>query len=30
LQDDHDRAMTKDAIAETLRRITPWNARRAA
>nr|WP_297926745.1 HigA family addiction module antitoxin [Metallibacterium sp.] len=29
-QDDHDRAMTKDVIAETLRRITPWNARRAA
>lgn len=25
LQDDHDRAATKDAIANTLERIRPWN-----
>lgn len=30
LQDDHDRAATKDAIAATLRQITPWNDRHAA
>jgi len=30
LQDDHDRATTKDAIAATLRQITPWSERHAA
>ena len=30
LQDDHDRAMTKDAIAETLSQITPWSKQQAA
>lgn len=30
LQDDHDRATTKEAIADTLRRITPWSQRHAA
>jgi antitoxin HigA-1 len=30
LQDDHDRAVAKDALGETLARITPLAARRAA
>jgi antitoxin HigA-1 len=30
LQDDHDRATTKDAIAATLCQITPWSERHAA
>lgn len=30
LQDDHDRATTKDAIAATLRQIRPWRERSAA
>lgn len=30
LQDDHDRATTKQAIAKTLAQIKPWDARRAA
>jgi len=28
LQDDHDRAITKSAIAASLRQITPWSERR--
>lgn len=30
LQDDHDRAVAKDSLAETLTRITPWAERDAA
>ena len=30
LQDDHDRAVTKDALVETLAGIKPWDRRRAA
>ncbi len=30
LQDDHDRAATKDTIAATLSQITPWNDRHVA
>lgn len=30
LQDDHDRATTKDAIKAALRQITPWSERHAA
>ena len=30
LQDDYDRETTKQVIAKTLARITPWNARQAA
>jgi addiction module HigA family antidote len=30
LQDDHDRAMTKAALGETLAKIKPWNQRKAA
>ena len=30
LQDDHDRATTKQAIAASLRQITPWNGQHAA
>ncbi|HEY8010746.1 MAG TPA: HigA family addiction module antitoxin [Rudaea sp.] len=30
LQDDHDRATTKQAIAKKLAHIKPWNAHRAA
>lgn len=30
LQDDHDRAVAKDALAETLADISPWKQRHAA
>lgn len=30
LQDDHDRAVAKDALVETLAGIKPWGKRRAA
>lgn len=30
LQDDHDRAATKDAIAASLLQIIPWNERHVA
>lgn len=30
LQDDHDRAVTKDALVQTLAGIKPWNRCRAA
>lgn len=30
LQDDHDRAVAKDALAETLADILPWKQRHAA
>lgn len=30
LQDDHDRAVTKSAIADTLEKITPWPRKDAA
>lgn len=30
LQDDHDRAVAKDALNTTLATITPWTQRRAA
>lgn len=30
LQDDYDRATTKQAIAKALAHITPWQAKRAA
>jgi addiction module HigA family antidote len=30
LQDDHDRAAAKDALAKTLADIKPWGRRRAA
>lgn len=30
LQDDHDRTVTKQAIAATLKKITPWSERDAA
>lgn len=30
LQDDHDRAVARQAIATTLKKITPWSERNAA
>ena len=30
LQDDHDRAIAKDALADTLADISPWKQRHAA
>jgi addiction module HigA family antidote len=30
LQDDHDRAVAKDALVDTLAEIKPWGKRRAA
>lgn len=30
LQDDYDRAITKSALGDTLKKITPWSQRHAA
>ncbi len=30
LQDDHDRAVTKSTLADTLEKITPWSRRHVA